>query len=298
MRNRLLALTLFSGLSCLHGQAATAQPTAAPDQPGSPERSEVARSADFRIGPGDLLSIDVFGQDDLDREVRVLSDGTISLPLLGTFRVSDLTPSQAERQIEGMLRDKRLVKEPEVTIFVEEFRSRSVSIQGAVGKPGVYQLIGDKTLLDLLGEAGGIGERGGRTIFVLRQDSAGREQWIEIDSEQLTEVGDLSLDIALRPGDVVMIPHAERVRVYVSGAVENPGPVEFNSDDGITVLQAMTAAGGPTARANLGKVHVIRRLPDGTQQRIDANIKRIRKGRDEDLALQKNDVVVVGEWFF
>lgn len=288
----------FLGLACLHGSMAAAQSAATGEPSSDPRPVEVGPETDFRIGPGDLLSVDVFGLEDLDREVRVLSDGTISLPFLGTFRVADLTLSQAERQIEGMLSDRRLVREPEVSIFVEEFRSRSVSVQGAVVKPGVYQLLGEKSLLDVLGEAGGIGERGGRTIFVLRKDSEGREQWIEIDSERLTDAGDLSLDIALQPGDVVMVPHTRRLRVYVSGAVEKPGPIEFSSGEGITVLQAIAAAGGPTARANLGKTHVIRRLPDGAQERIDVNIKRIRKGKDEDFVLEKNDVVMVGEWFF
>lgn len=253
---------------------------------------------DIRIGAGDLLRVDVFGLDDLDRKVRVLSNGSISLPLVGNLRVAGLTLAEAEAEIEQILTDKRLVKEPEVSIFVEEFKSRAVSVQGAVVRPGVYQLVGRRSLLDVLGEAGGIDQRGGRSIFVLRPDSAGEKQWIEIDSERLTDQGDLSLDIPLQPGDVVMVPHVKIFRVYVTGAVEKPGPVEFSSGEGITVLQAITAAGGPSARASLGKVHVIRRQEDGSQERINVNIKKIRKGKDPDMALEKNDTVVVGEWFF
>lgn len=293
---------LFLGLLVLGSRPLSAQPAVAPSPGDSPrggaELAQQEPSADFRIGPEDVLSIDVFGLDDLDRKVRVLSDGSISLPLLGTFSIAGLTLSETEQKIERMLRDKQLVKAPEVTIFVEEFVSSTVSVQGAVVKPGVYQLIGNKTLLDVLGEAGGIDANSGRMIFILRKASTGEKEWIEIDSERLTDQGDLTLDIPLRAGDVVMVPHAKSFRVYVTGAVERPGPVDFSSSEGITVLQAMTAAGGPTARANLGKVHVIRRLAEGGQERIDVNIKRIRKGRDEDLPLQRNDTVVVGEWFF
>ncbi len=300
-RYRLRSILLL-GLMWLCTWALSAQPevkSTSEEQP--PEGAQVSgeeQQTGSRIGPGDILSIDVFGLDDLDRKVRVQSDGSISLPLLGTFSIKGQTPSETEREIERMLRDKRLVKAPEVTIFVEEFVSSAVSIQGAVVKPGVYQLVGRTTLLDVLGKAGGINERSGRMIFISRKDAEGQREWIEIDSERLTDQGDLTLDIPLRPGDVVMVPHEKKYRVYVTGAVERPGPVEFSSSEGITVLQAMTAAGGPSVRAHLGKVHVIRRLRDGAQERINLNIKRIRKGKDEDFLLHKNDTVVVGEWFF
>ncbi len=292
---------ILLALLLLGASVATAQPSANPagDKPAesAPFLSQ-GPAGDLRIGPGDLLKIDVFGLDDLDRTARVLGNGSISLPLLGSFQIAGLTPAEAERRIERLLSDKRLVKEPEVSIFVEEFVSRAVSVQGAVVRPGVYQLIGRRTLLDVLGEAGGLDPRSGRMISILRKGPGGENQWLEIDSEKLTDEGDLSLDVAVRPGDVIMVPHSRRFRVYVTGAVERPGPVEFESGEGITVLQAITAAGGPTARASLGKVHIIRRFAGGTQERIDVNLKRIRKGKDEDLPLEKNDTVVVAEWFF
>ncbi|HUP18736.1 MAG TPA: SLBB domain-containing protein, partial [Gemmatimonadota bacterium] len=118
-----------------------------------------------------------------------------------------------------------------------------------------------------------------------------------IDARRLVEEGDPTLNVALRAGDIVMVPPARELRVYVTGAVRSPGPVGYSSSDGITVLQAITAAGGPTERANRKNVHVIRNQEDGSQERIEVNLKRIQAGKDDDLILERNDTVVVGEWF-
>ncbi len=253
---------------------------------------------EYRLGPGDVLAIDVFGLDELDRKVRVARDGSISLPLLGTFSIADFTLQGTEALIARMLSERQLVIDPQVSIFVEEFVSRAVSVQGAVGSPGIYPLIGAKTLLELIGEAGGVSQDAGEKILVLRTDSGSGQTKIEIDTEKLAVQGDVSLNIALRPDDIVMVSHAKEFHVYVTGAVVRPGAVKFLSSEGITVLQAITAAGGPTARANLKKVHVLRQLADDTQERVRVSVSRIQKGKADDLVLLKNDTVVVGEWFF
>ena len=110
--------------------------------------------------------------------------------------------------------------------------------------------------------------------------------------------GDLSLNIVLTPGDIVTIPHAKTFRVYVTGAVESPGAVDYLSSEGISVLQAVTSAGGLTERAKPGRVFIVRRQSDGSQERIRVDLKKIQKGTAQDLLLQRNDTVVVGEWFF
>ncbi len=251
----------------------------------------------FAIGPGDLLQIDFFDLDELDSRVRVLRDGTITLPLLGNFTIAGLTVRKAEQEIADILAERGLATDPQVSIFVEEFVSQSVSVQGAVQRPGVYQLRGNDTLLDVIGQAGGLTGEHGRQIVVLRRAAEGAERRAEIDLARLVEQGDLSLNISLRPGDIVLVPPARQLRVYVTGAVRQPGAFEYSSAEGITVLQAVIAAGGPTERANLRHVRITRLLPDGTKQRIKVNLKRIKRGKDEDLILQENDTVLVGEWF-
>lgn len=259
-------------------------------------------SGEYRIGPGDLLEISVFGLDDFDRTVRVLRDGSISLPLLGSLPVLDMTLAEASSLVGGALSERQLVNDPQVTCFVKEYISRGVSVQGAVEKPGVYQMIQQRTLLEILGEAGGLSgrenDRAGQQIFVVRKASGGEQTRIEIDADLLVNQGRAELNIPLFPGDVILVPFAQKYRVYVSGAVARPGPVDYLSSDGITVLQAVTAAGGPTERGNLGNVKILRRLADGSETRIEVNVKKIRKGKQEDVQLARNDTVIVGEWFF
>ena len=256
-------------------------------------------SFEIRIGAGDLIGIQVFGLPELDQETRVALDGRVSMPLVGSFSVQAQTPEEAARTIEALLIEKQLINEPEVTVSIKDSASSGVSVQGAVKKPGVYQLTGPKTVLEILVDAGGLAGGGGaQSIFVLRKLPTGEQTRTEISAERLIDQGDMSLNIRLRPGDIVLVPEAKTYRVYVSGAARSPGPVDYLSTDGITVLQAITAAGGPTERANMGKVQVIRRLPDGTEERFFVNVKKIRKGKVEDFALERNDTVVVDEWFF
>lgn len=272
-----------------------------PDADDVPAGVGTGQATDFeatRIGVGDLLQVEVFGLEELGREIRVLRDGTISLPLLGSLPLAGLTVSQAEQKIAQTLSERQLVNDPQVYIVVKEHVSYSVSVQGAVRKPGVYEIGGRKTLLEIIGDAGGLEERAGTMIFILRRTPSGHEEKIEINADRLIERGDVSLNVALEPGDIVTVPHQRTHYVYVNGAVRTPGQVDFLSSEGITVLQAITAAGGLTERANSGSIHVIRQRPDGTQERIKVNLKKIKKGNETDLPLEKNDVVVVGEWFF
>ena len=297
---RLSAIGLLSALVLLAalpltvaGQSEPAAETVAP--------REIGVAAEYRIGTSDLLSVEVFGVEELQRKVRVSRDGVVTLPLLGPVEIAGLSLEEAERRIAELLADRQLVVDPHVTLFVEEYRSRGVSVQGAVQRPGVYQVLGSETLLGILGQAGGIsgrdGERASGEIFVVRSDANGEAVRLTIDAERLFDLGDPTLNIPLEPGDAIVVPFAQKHRVYVSGAVKTPGAVEFLSSDGITVLQAITAAGGPSERAKLGSVVIKRRLDDGSEEHIELNLKRIRRGKAPDVPLQKNDTVVVGDWF-
>ena len=295
LRRRALGLALAVACAVAPG-AATAAWAQAPT-PAAAAASDTDTGGDSQIGPGDVLEIAVFGLPELGRKVRVAQDGTISLPLLGNFAIAGTSVLEAERAIAGMLASRRLVNDPQVSIFVEEFVSRTVSVQGAVAKPGSYPMKGRSTLLDLLGAAGGLDDRYGDEILILR-DAGGTTTKIAIDSDLLISQGDAASNVALVPGDIVMVPQAREFRVYVTGAVVRPGPVEYLSSEGITVLQAITAAGGPTERANFGSVSISRRLPDGSAERIKVNANKIQRGKAADLPLERNDTIVVGEWFF
>ena len=294
-RSAVLAVPLIA-LALLTAMGATAQ-DATDATAGEASGSELPNN--YTIGKNDVLEIQVFGLDELDIKSRVNQDGTVSLPLLGVVALEGLTVDEAERRIGDLLSEGELIRDPQVSIFVEEFVSRGVAVQGAVRVPGVYQMMGTQTVLDMLGQAGGIdGQNAGEKIFVIRKLDDGSQETLEVDAKRLVELGDTTQNLALRPGDILLVPHERRHRVYVSGAVETPGPIEFSASQGITLLQAVTAAGGPTKRANLSEVTILRTLPDGTQSKIVVNLKKIRKGRAEDYVLQANDTIVLKDWFF
>jgi len=248
------------------------------------------------IGPGDVLEISVLGIEELSRRVRVLGDGTITLPLLGNFQISGLPVKDSEDLIAKMLLAEKLVNDPQVSIFVVESVSGAVSVQGAVQSPGSYDLVGGSTLLEIIGRAGGVTQNRGAKILVVRGSETPNQETLEIDASRLLDEGDVAQNVSLTPGDIVVVPPARRLRVYVTGAVRSPGAVDYLSSEGITVLQAITAAGGPTERANLKKVTIKRRNTDGTEELLPVNAKRIQNGKDPDLPLERNDTVVVGEW--
>jgi polysaccharide export outer membrane protein len=251
----------------------------------------------YRIGPGDVLQLEVFQLDELDSRARVTEDGHVTLPLLGRVQVGGLGLSEAEALIARMLAEGGLIRDPQVSLFVEDFVSSSVSVQGAVERPGVYPLDRGKTLLEAIGDAGGVKSDRGSRILVIRAGPDGAQERMEIDLDSLIVEGDPSANIPLQARDIVIVPQLAQAQVYVSGAVNKPGAVEFSSADGITVLQAVTSAGGSDPRANLRNVTIVRRSAGGGQERIEVNLKAIKKGKAEDIMLKPNDTVIVGEWF-
>jgi polysaccharide export outer membrane protein len=292
---------------------AWAAPQKQPTAPASPAPSPAVPTAkalpspfampptsdlDYSIGAQDVLEIREYQLKDLDVTRRVDNDGSVTLPLLGKVMVGGLNPQQAEDAIALLLRERELVKIPQVTVNIKEYVSRRVSIQGAVDKPGLYPMFGPKTLLEMVGEAGGLNDRAGKKIIVQRPYAASGQDRVEIDIEELVYDGNPLLNVPLQPGDIVLVPYLQEVRVYVNGAVRNPGMYKFPVDQEATVLQAVTAAGGATERADESRVAIVRRHESGTRQVFKVNLNRVKKGKEEDILLEENDIVVVPESFF
>lgn len=299
-----LALALSQALAAPQSKpsrpAAPAAPPAVPAARAlpSPFAMPPTSDQDYSIGAQDVLEIREYQLKELDVTRRVDNDGSVTLPLLGKVLVGGLNPQQAEDAIAQLLRERELVKIPQVTVNIKEYVSRRVSIQGAVDKPGLYPMFGPKTLLEMVGEAGGLNDRAGKKIIVQRPYAASGQDRVEIDIEELVYDGNPLLNVPLQPGDIVLVPYLQEVRIYVNGAVRNPGMYKFPVDQEATVLQAVTAAGGATDRANESRVNVVRRNSDGTRQVFKVNLNRVKKGKEEDILLEENDTVVVPESFF
>ncbi len=257
----------------------------------------VEGGTDYRIGRQDLLEIKVFDVAELNQTVRVADDGSIAMPLLGRLAAAGRTRAELEQTIAGLLQE-RFVRDPQVTVFVREHESRRIAVTGAVRNPGAYEMLGRKTVLELLSMAGGLDQDFGRQIVVFRRDGDGTARRLTIDVERLVYAADPALNLDVEPGDIIYVPAVERVRIFVSGAVRNPDLYEVPRDEPVTVLKAITLAGGTTDRAAEKRVQVIRSDAQGRRQAFEVDLRRVKRGKAEDPILERDDVVLVPESFF
>jgi polysaccharide export outer membrane protein len=244
---------------------------------------------DYIIGPEDILDVQVWGSKDLNQTVFVRPDGRLSLPLVGEIAVAGKTVQQLQDHLSAVY--EQTVKGAVVTVIVKEIRSRPVYFIGGFGKPGVMQLTGELTLLQAISVMGGVvpnadGEKG----FLLRGDKR-----MPIDFTRLVQRGDLSQNPKLEPGDSVVVPLADAV--YVIGEVKRAGPVKYTGD--LTVLKAITQAGGVTPLAAAGRVDILRGSAE-KKERIRVDVDRIMRspGGNPDVRLQPNDIISVPQRLF
>jgi len=253
---------------------------------------------EYVIGEGDLLRITVYDNPDLTTEARVSADGKITVSLIGEVVVSDKAVSEAERTIAKMLSDGYVVK-PQVTIFITEFKSKKVTVLGEVGKPGIVVLRGASTLMEVLSDAGGITLNAGDAIVIQRKlisqsttslseksdnEKARGEVSVVVDTKRLFEDGDVTANVPVQAGDSIYVPRA--AFVYVNGEVKTPGAYKITK--GLTVLKAITIAGGFTIKASEGRTKIIRKTEKG-EIRI--------KAKFDDLVMP-DDIIQVPESFF
>ena len=257
-----------------------------------PATAQEGPGGSYRIGARDLLDIRVFDLEDLNTNVRVSEDGTITLPLVGEIVAQGLTSADLQTAIETALR--QYVNNPQVQVFIREYESQRISVIGAVKTPGTIEMQGRTTLLEVLSEAGGIDypEAAG-AITILRQGFTG--QPIEVDIEELITRGNTAFNLELEGGDTVNVVPKPHDPVYIYGRVRTPG--QYTMREPITLLQAIAMAGGLADRAQT-KVMIQRRKPEGGIDQIEIDINDIIDGKEEDIPILPNDVIVVKETFF
>jgi polysaccharide export outer membrane protein len=258
---------------------------------------------DYKIGPEDLIEISVFEEEKLNKTVRVSSQGNISLPLLGILRVKGLTANELEKEIRELLAEKYL-QNPNVTVFIKEYRSQRISIMGAVEKPGVFDVTGQKTVLEILAMAGGLKEDAGPLLFLIRPPQPENEvskgekavadggpKTFMIELEELLVKGDLTLNLPLVHGDLVNIPVSGKV--FVGGEVNKPGGFPLKGKK-VTVSQAIAMAEGLKPWADASETKIFRYSEKETAKEIrSVNLYAIQKGQEEDPYLKENDIIIV-----
>jgi polysaccharide export outer membrane protein len=255
------------------------------------QETQALQINDYRIGPKDLLEITVFGLPELNQTVRVSEDGSITMSLLGRVEVSGLTAQELEKKLASIL-DKQYTKEARVTVFIKEYQK--VSVIGAVGRPGMYELVGPTTLLQVIAQAGGLTAQAMNELFVYRIEKDGKPTTITIKVEELMASGNQDLNIELQPKDVVTVPIDQMLNVYVYGEVKTPGAVPFLRSKRISLLQAIAQAGGTTEWAKKSRVMIKRKdKKTGIEMKINVNLKNMINGKIADIVLEEGDVVIV-----
>lgn len=259
-------------------------------------KSQDLSTVEYRIGARDLLEIRVFGHEDLTSTVRVSEDGHISLPLIKKVRVEGLTQEELEIKLSELFEENYL-ENPQVSIFIREYRSKMVSVIGAVVNQGQYELLGRQSLVEIVTIAGGITSEAGETIFVTRPDGDGAGNVLEIPIDDLLR-GDIRRNIILQPKDIVHVPIDRMIKVYVFGRVTNPGALSVRKSKIPTLLQAIAEAGGFAERAAEGSVKIIRKDENGKILTMKVDVDDIIDGKKDDIQLLEGDTIYVGQSIF
>ena len=294
-RHRFVQRSLQSMLFCacsFFAVAQTAPSAPTSDAPSSSERNSTSSTSaplltnsNIKLGVGDLIEISVFGVPDLSNKLRIGGSGDIYLPLIDYVHVADLTTDEAQELIQKRLEDGGFVRNPHVSIFVDESASQAITMVGEVTHPGAYPAIGDRRLFDLISAAGGLTEKAGRSVTIERRGSS--ENIVVQLSDNLAE--DTKNDVEVEPGDTIIVSRAGIV--YVVGDVNHPSGFLIE-DNSLSVLKALALAGGGTRTSALNKTRILRKTPSGIQE-IPVNLKKVLYAKAPDMAMVKGDVLFI-----
>lgn len=243
---------------------------------------------DYLLGEGDLLRISVFEAKELDKTVRVSSRGFVTLPLIEAVEVKGLSAMEAEEKIEDLYK-KRFIKNPHVSIFVEEHISQRITVVGQFKNPGTYDYPRKQRLLDVIALGGGLSEKAGRMVQIRRSRHVqDQPDVVMVDLDQLIKKGHVQHNIEINGGDVIFIPEAGVF--FVDGAVRRPGAYAIKHR---TVIQeALVEAGGIETWAVKGRVKLLRMAENGERQIIDLDLSQ--PGVKE-MAVNDRDILIVDE---
>lgn len=239
---------------------------------------------EYLLGGGDTVTITVYDQPDLSTEARISQDnGAITYPLLGEVAIAGLTPEAAGKKIANLLKEKNILKYPEVTVAVRDYLSQKIPIMGQVNKPGEYTLKGESRVVDMISQAGGVTAEAADIIFVVKQTN-GKQVRHEIDLLRFY-AGDMSQNIEVSEGDFILVPKMDTFYIY--GEVKRPG--SYRLERGMTTMQALSVGGGLTERGSLRGMKV-------TREKADGGTDSVSVGPTDQL--QPNDVLYVKERLF
>jgi polysaccharide export outer membrane protein len=256
------------------------------------------------LGPGDEVTIWALGVEEFsDKPVRIDPEGYLDLPLIGRVKAGGSTIEQLKVNLKEAL--KPHVLKPEVSVSVATRKSQPVSVVGAVHNPGLLQLDGGKSLVEVLSMAGGLRSDAGYAVRITRkaaygpiplksatEDASKQFSVAEIRLKGLLEAHAPEENIQVQPFDVITVPTAELV--YVIGEVKKSGGFTLRERENVSVLQALSLADGLGPAASPQRAKILRR-PYGATERVDipVNISKLLKGEVSDMVMQADDILFI-----
>lgn len=262
----------------------TDSPDKSPDPPSSDKQDTDTTLVE--LGPGDLIEINVYGVPELTTKTRITNNGDVYLPLIDYVHVADLNLNEAQSVIEKRLADGGFVRNPHVTVFVNESASQAATVLGEVVRPGIYPVLGDRRLYDLISAAGGFTDKAGRVVTITRRNKPDAQTTVHLPSNLADQTEG---NVAVSPGDTIVIARAGIV--YVVGDVNHPSGFMIE-DNNLTVLKALALAGGATKTASLNNAKLLRQGNGGVQE-IPIQLKKILQAKSPDAQLLKGDILFI-----
>jgi polysaccharide export outer membrane protein len=259
----------------------------APVSPAKPAASSPAKAPaaapeeDYLVGPQDVIAVRIYGEEKLSGKIRIDSDGSFPFEYLGRVKAEGMTTAQIEAYLTKALADGYL-RTPQVSVEVVEYRSRSVFVTGEVRSPNKYSLQGNSTLMDALTLAGSVTQNAGNWVQIThaRQGVEAVGPAASADYDLRVNLRDIQTgkaqNIKMRDGDTIFVPKAERI--FVVGHVRSFVPIVY--EEGMTVFEAIAAAGGITEKGSNSRIEIIR-IENGQRKTIDAKQTDVLKPGDQ-----------------
>jgi polysaccharide export outer membrane protein len=244
----------------------------------------------LRIGSGDLIEVSMFENPDLSGRYRVDEMGDITVPLIGHVHVAGLTADEAATTIEKLYVEGQILlpANSHATVFIAEYATQGITINGEIKNPGVYPALGVHKLNDLIAAAGGITPLAASHVVITHKDDPGNPTTVEYNPAALKPI---IPDVQIFPGDSILIPRAGVV--YVAGNVAKPGAYVLDGRRALTVEEVMALAGGGGKASAMKRVQLVRTMDDGRKEQITIPANLIFKGQAPDVALVDGDILFV-----
>ncbi|HUD22675.1 MAG TPA: polysaccharide biosynthesis/export family protein [Acidobacteriaceae bacterium] len=255
-----------------------------PQQPGV----QLASPMPAPIGPGDFLDVSEFHTPEFHSLVRVSPAGTVTLPMVNEVEVGGMDELTAAHAIEAALLAKGMLLHPRVSVLVTVYAGQDVSVLGEVARPGVYPYTLHHRLLDLISAASGLSADAGRLVNVFHRSDPNTPHPVVLDPGGTDTAADHNPELS--PGDTVQVSRAGLV--FVIGDVMRPGGFPVDPAQGLTVVQALSLAWGPSQNAAVGKALLIREQKGG-RTLTTLNLRRMIHGQDPDQPIHDRDILFV-----